>query len=139
MAIKLRGGEPEIWPFWKPKDAADIPKGWVARYLRRKYLDWADSIIWGILKPNWLIYTVIMFATTFIVMIISGRITQAVIRHGKPADAASEAAMEIGTDVDSYEISGEPAEEKTNDIGNVTEAPAGSVASDPREEGGSES
>ena len=94
---------------------------------------------WGILKPNWLIYTVIMFATTFIVMIISGRITQAVIRHGKPADAASEAAMEIGTDVDSYEISGEPAEEKTNDMGNVTEAPAGSVASDPGEEGGSES
>ena len=38
---------------------------------------------WGILKPNWLIYTVIMFATTFIVMILSGRITQAVIRHGK--------------------------------------------------------
>lgn len=38
---------------------------------------------WGILKPNWLIYTVVMFATTFIVMILSGHVTQAVIRHGK--------------------------------------------------------
>ena len=44
---------------------------------------------WGILKPNWLIYTVIMFATTFIVMILSGRITQAVIRHGKAKDAGN--------------------------------------------------
>ena len=50
VAIKFRGGEPEIWPFWKPKDAADIPKGWIARYLRRKYLDWIDDIQQGILK-----------------------------------------------------------------------------------------
>ena len=27
---------------------------------------------WGILKPNWLTYTLIMFATTFIGMILSG-------------------------------------------------------------------
>ena len=53
VAIKFRGGEPEIWPFWKPKDAADIPKGWVARYLRRKYLDWADCIQNGILKRRY--------------------------------------------------------------------------------------
>ena len=53
VAIKLRGGEPEIWPFWKPKDAADIPKGWVARYLRRKYLDWADCLQQGILKRKY--------------------------------------------------------------------------------------
>ena len=53
VAIKFRGGEPEIWPFWKPKDAADVPKGWVARYLRRKYLDWIDSLIWGVLKKKY--------------------------------------------------------------------------------------
>ena len=45
---------------------------------------------WGILKPNWLIYTVVMFATTFIVMILSGRITQAVIRHGRKGDPEAE-------------------------------------------------
>ena len=50
---------------------------------------------WGILKPNWLTYTLIMFATTFIVMIFSGRITQAVIRRGKDRaeDAGSEAEV----------------------------------------------
>ena len=50
VAMKFRGGEPEIWPFWKAKDAGDIPKGWPARYLRRYYLQWLDSIKLGILK-----------------------------------------------------------------------------------------
>ena len=50
VAMKFRGGEPEIWPFWKAKDAGDMPKGWPARYLRRMYLDWIDSLQLGILK-----------------------------------------------------------------------------------------
>ena len=50
VAMKFRGGEPEIWPFWKAKDAGDIPKGWPARYLRRMYLDWVDSLQLGVLK-----------------------------------------------------------------------------------------
>ena len=50
VAIKFRGGEPEIWPFWKPKDETDIPTGWTAEYLYRKFVDWADSLDRGILK-----------------------------------------------------------------------------------------
>ena len=50
VAIKFRGGEPEIWPFWKAKDAGDVPKGWPARYLRRLYLDFVESMKQGILK-----------------------------------------------------------------------------------------
>jgi hypothetical protein len=50
VAMKFRGGEPEIWPFWKAKDLGDIPKGWPARYLRRYYLQWLESVKLGILK-----------------------------------------------------------------------------------------
>ena len=50
VTMKFRGGEPIVWPFWKARDASDVPKGWSARYLRRRYLDWLDSIQWGILK-----------------------------------------------------------------------------------------
>ncbi len=50
VAIKFRGGEPEIWPFWKAKDASDIPTGWPARYLRRRFIDFAESVKQGILK-----------------------------------------------------------------------------------------
>ena len=50
VAMKFRGGEPEIWPFWKAKDLGDIPKGWPARYLRRYYLQWLDSVKLGVLK-----------------------------------------------------------------------------------------
>ncbi len=57
---------------------------------------------WNILKPNWIIYTVIMFATTFIVMILSGKVTQAVIRKGKKREIA-----EIGP---SEEVTAEPVE-----------------------------
>ena len=62
---------------------------------------------WGILKPNWLTYTLIMFATTFIVMILSGRVTQAVIRKSHKGDgneqstdtADTDAGTETGTEV----------------------------------------
>ena len=56
---------------------------------------------WNILKPNWIIYTVIMFATTFIVMILSGKVTQAVIRKGKKKEIAEslESNETIGSDV----------------------------------------
>lgn len=56
---------------------------------------------WNILKPNWIIYTVIMFATTFIVMILSGKVTQAVIRKGKKRETAEmpESNETIGSDV----------------------------------------
>ena len=50
VTMKFRGGEPIIWPFWKARDLGDVPKGWAARYLRRMYLDWLDSVKLGILK-----------------------------------------------------------------------------------------
>ena len=57
---------------------------------------------WNILKPNWIIYTVIMFATTFIVMILSGKVTQAVIRKGKKRETAEISPSE--------EVTAEPVE-----------------------------
>ena len=57
---------------------------------------------WNILKPNWIIYTVIMFATTFIVMILSGKVTQAVIRKGKKKEIAEISPSE--------EVTAEPVE-----------------------------
>ncbi len=61
---------------------------------------------WGILKPNWLIYTVIMFATTFIVMILSGKVTQGVIRHGNKKKETD------GTEADASADNGEGGEQK---------------------------
>ena len=38
---------------------------------------------WNILKGSWVSYAVITVCTTFLVMIVSGHVTQAMIRHGK--------------------------------------------------------
>ncbi len=38
---------------------------------------------WGIIKPNLLAYAVITVFSTFLVMLISGRVTQLVIKRGK--------------------------------------------------------
>lgn len=64
---------------------------------------------WGILKPNWLTYTLIMFATTFIVMILSGWVTQGVIRRGQKKEAAAEMSEASG-DVLSETVSTETTE-----------------------------
>ena len=63
---------------------------------------------WNILKPNWIIYTVIMFATTFIVMILSGKVTQAVIRKGKKRETAEISPSE--------EVTAEPVESVGSDL-----------------------
>ena len=72
---------------------------------------------WGILKPNWLTYTLIMFATTFIVMILSGWVTQGVIRRGQKKEAAAETPEASGeilsesVSVEKAEASGEGGEQ----------------------------
>lgn len=38
---------------------------------------------WNIIKAQWIPYVIIMVTTTVLVMVVSGRITQAVIRLGK--------------------------------------------------------
>lgn len=38
---------------------------------------------WDMIKIQWLPYVIITFATTIIVMVVSGRVTQAVIHWGK--------------------------------------------------------
>jgi len=40
-------------------------------------------VSWGVLKSNWLAYVVITLVTTFVVMAVSGLVTQWVIRRGK--------------------------------------------------------
>ena len=64
---------------------------------------------WGILKPNWLTYTLIMFATTFIVMILSGWVTQGVIRRGQKKEAATE-TQEASGEILSESVSAETTE-----------------------------
>ena len=38
---------------------------------------------WSILKASWVSYAVITVCTTFLVMLVSGHVTQAIIRKGK--------------------------------------------------------
>ena len=38
---------------------------------------------WEILSGSWVSYAVITVCTTFLVMIVSGHVTQAIMRHGK--------------------------------------------------------
>ena len=48
---------------------------------------------WEILSGSWVSYAVITVCTTFLVMIVSGHVTQAIMRHGKKkvsADTGSE-------------------------------------------------
>ena len=65
---------------------------------------------WGILKPNWLTYTLIMFATTFIVMILSGWVTQGVIRRGQKKEAAAAEVQETSGEILSEAVSTETTE-----------------------------
>ena len=65
---------------------------------------------WGILKPNWLTYTLIMFATTFIVMILSGWVTQGVIRRGQKKEAAAAETPEASGEILSESVSTETTE-----------------------------
>jgi holin-like protein len=41
---------------------------------------------WSVIQPKLLAYGVITFASTFIVMAVSGRVTQKIIRGGKKHD-----------------------------------------------------
>ncbi len=52
-AIKYRGGEPVIWPYWKPKDPSDVPErdSWPARYLRRLYRQKLDDLEMKVFDP----------------------------------------------------------------------------------------
>ncbi len=45
---------------------------------------------WNILKGSWVSYAVITVCTTFLVMIVSGHVTQALMRLGKKKAAAAE-------------------------------------------------
>ena len=43
--------------------------------------------IWDVFAPNWLAYTVIIILSTFAVMLISGKVTDLAIAHGKKKEA----------------------------------------------------
>lgn len=45
---------------------------------------------WNILKNSWLQYAVVMVATTFVVMAVSGKVTQAIIRMTKKGEKSHE-------------------------------------------------
>ncbi|MBQ9134114.1 MAG: CidA/LrgA family protein [Clostridia bacterium] len=46
---------------------------------------------WDVFAPNWLAYTVIIILSTFMVMLISGKVTQGIIRLGKKKEAKKNA------------------------------------------------
>lgn len=54
VTMKLRGGEAVTWPFWKAKDASDVPKpdSWVMQYQIRLYDQWMYRNAPGYLKPD---------------------------------------------------------------------------------------
>ena len=45
---------------------------------------------WGVIAPNWLPYILITLISTFVVMFISGRATQAVIRRSRAKEEKHE-------------------------------------------------
>ena len=54
VTMKLRGGEAVTWPFWKAKDASDIPiwDSWMVEYQMRLYDQWMEQNSPGYLKPD---------------------------------------------------------------------------------------
>ena len=46
---------------------------------------------WEVFAPNWLAYTVIIILSTFMVMLISGKVTQGIIRLGQKKGAKKNA------------------------------------------------
>ena len=45
---------------------------------------------WDVIAPNWLSYMLITIISTFVVLFVSGRVTQAVIRHSRVKEARHE-------------------------------------------------
>ena len=45
---------------------------------------------WDVIAPNWLSYILITIISTFVVLFVSGRVTQAVIRHSRVKEARHE-------------------------------------------------
>ena len=82
---------------------------------------------WGILKPNWLTYTVIMFSTTFIVMILSGRVTQAVIRRGKKKAGTEEEMPSVEGTVSEMNAESSPGSEMASQAADGSEISAQSA------------
>ena len=46
---------------------------------------------WSVFAPNWIAYTVIIVLSTFMVMLISGKMTQFILRLGKRKEAKKHA------------------------------------------------
>ena len=71
---------------------------------------------WNILKGSWVSYAVITVCTTFLVMIVSGHVTQAMIRHGKGGKteetAESDTAVGAKDSPDGAEVSKTEEERK---------------------------
>ena len=45
---------------------------------------------WDVIAPNWLSYILITIISTFVVLFVSGRVTQVVIRHSRVKEARHE-------------------------------------------------
>ena len=45
---------------------------------------------WDVIRPNWPAYILITLISTFVVLFISGRVTQAVIRHSRVKEESHE-------------------------------------------------
>ena len=52
VTIKLRGGEPVVWDFWKPKNTADVlgPDHWCYQYIRRLAIQLEEANEPGLFK-----------------------------------------------------------------------------------------
>ena len=54
VTVRLRGGEPVTWPYWKARDLSDVPEpgSWPARYIRRYYRQCLDEAEAHIFDPE---------------------------------------------------------------------------------------
>ena len=79
---------------------------------------------WNILKGSWVSYAVITVCTTFLVMIVSGHVTQAMIRHGKSIgndETGGEDEESAGSSAGISESSGTSTVDASHDLENAKE------------------
>jgi len=66
-----------------PLDAVREVSGFLVEIMPVMFIPAAAGLLesWGLLRPNWVAYVVIMVVTTFLVMLAAGHVTQAVLRR----------------------------------------------------------
>lgn len=77
-----------IIPLWAVKETGDF----LVSIMQLMFIPAAVGLLeaWDVIAPNCLSYILITLISTFVVLFVSGRVTQAVIRHSRIKEARHE-------------------------------------------------